>query len=92
MTSNDTRLSCQRCGSTDVIPKARVVDRGDYGADFGNIRIGVARKPHAAFFKGLEHADVWARVCGECGFVELFVDDARAIYRAYTDSRRADQA
>lgn len=79
-------LSCPKCGSTKIIPGARVIDRGDMGADFGNVQVGAARRPHK-LFKLQEKADVYARVCGACGFTELFVADPTAIYEAYLQSQ-----
>jgi uncharacterized OB-fold protein len=81
-------MTCAKCGSTKVIPRARVIDRGDYSADVGNVRVGVARKPQAWIFKGQEKADIYARLCGACGYAELFVEDAAAIFRAYEESRQ----
>jgi hypothetical protein len=84
----DTNLTCAKCGSAKVVPRARVIDRGDYSADIGNVQVGVSRKPFALIFKGHEKIDMFARVCGECGFTELFVDEPEAIYDAYAESQR----
>ena len=80
------KLSCSKCGSTKVVPRARVIDRGHFGADYGNVQVGAARRPQK-LFKLQEKVDVYARVCGECGFAEMFVDDPAAIYRAYAESQ-----
>jgi predicted nucleic-acid-binding Zn-ribbon protein len=81
-------MTCAKCGSTKIIPHARVIDRGDYSTDVGNVRLAVARNPQALVFKGLERVDSYARVCGECGFAELFVEDADSLYEAYVQSRQ----
>jgi len=83
----NSRTTCSKCGSDKVVPRARVIDRGDHHSESGNVRVGVARKPQALMFKGLERTDIWARVCGECGYTELFVEDARSIYQAYLESQ-----
>ena len=80
-------LACGKCGSTEVVPRARVIDRGHFGRDEGEVRVGVERKPMALMFRQKEVADLYARVCGKCGFVELFCDDAAAIYAAYQQGR-----
>jgi hypothetical protein len=49
--------------------------------------VAVARDPDAIFFTGEERIDTHARVCGECGFVELFAKDPRALYEAYLIAR-----
>ena len=84
----DTGMTCSKCGSNRVVPRARVIDRGDHSTDVGNVRLGVARKPEAIFFKAQEKVDLHARVCGECGYAELFVEDAGSIYDAYVESQR----
>ena len=81
-------VTCSKCGSSKVVPRARVIDRGHYDSESGNVRVGVARKPQALVFKALESSDVYARVCGECGYTELFVDDAGSIYEAYLQSQQ----
>ena len=80
-------MTCSKCGSSKVVPRARVIDRGDYSVDVGNVRLGVARKPRALLFKGQERADIYARLCGACGYAELFVEDAGSIYEAYLESQ-----
>ena len=82
-----TRTTCAKCGSERVVPRARVIDRGDYNSDSGNVRVGVERNPEALLFSRTEQTDISARICGECGYVELFVEDAAALYEAYAASR-----
>ena len=81
-----TDKKCVKCASTHVIPSARVIDRGDRNGTTLNLHVGVARKPDAFLFKGEEIAEVRARVCADCGHVELFTRDARSLYRAYLES------
>lgn len=78
--------TCARCGSSKIIPRARAVD-GDHGSTVGSLHVAVARDPDAIFFKGEERIDTYARVCGECGFVELFAKDPHALYEAYLIAR-----
>ena len=86
ITNMPTDASCSKCGSVKVVPRARLIDRGHFGADSGNIQVGAARRPQK-LFKLQEKVDVFARVCGECGFTELFVDDAPSVYEAYLESQ-----
>lgn len=80
-----TDKKCVKCDSTHVIPSARVLDH-DHDGSVLNLRIGVARKPDAFLFKGEEIAEVRARVCADCGHVELFTRGAKSLYRAYLES------
>ena len=85
-----TDLSCPKCGSTKIVPRARVIDRGHAGLDYGNVQVGAARRPYK-LFKLQEKADVHARVCGACGFTEMFVDDPASIYAAYLESQATNE-
>lgn len=80
---NETK--CAKCGSTHIVPSARVIDR-DYDGTTLGLCLGVARKPEAFLFKREELAEVRAQVCGDCGHVELFTKDARSLYKAYLES------
>lgn len=80
-----TDKQCVKCDSTHVIPSARVLDRDRNGSAL-SLHIGVARKPDAFLFKGEEIAEVRARVCADCGHVELFTRGGKSLYRAYLES------
>jgi predicted nucleic-acid-binding Zn-ribbon protein len=80
-----TDLSCAKCGSAKIVPRARVTElAGDYR---GEISVGVDERPEALVFKGNKHVNVHARVCGECGYSELYVDDPAGLYESYLKSR-----
>jgi hypothetical protein len=80
-------VTCARCGSSKIIPRARVIDHGHANLDFSNLHVSVERNPTALFFTGAEKVETFARICGECGFTELFADDPAALYEAYLASR-----
>ena len=81
-------LLCTRCGSDGVIPRLRVIDRGDDNARY-DLQVEVQRRPNALFFKRPERYTLWAQVCGTCGHSELYADAPSALYAAYL---RADAA
>jgi ribosomal protein S27AE len=76
------RLLCPRCSSGEVIPRVRVAERGDDNLRY-DLQVEVQRRPNAVLFKRPERADLTARVCGACGYTELYVDAPRALYTAY---------
>jgi hypothetical protein len=78
-------LLCLRCGSDQVIPRVRVVDR-DEGGTRQALQVEVQRRPNAMLFKRPERADITARVCAACGYAELYVDAPRALYSAYVQA------
>lgn len=79
-------LICAKCGSDRIVPNARVRDRGHLNSDAGNLTLIVYEKPDALLFKGAHQGELAARVCGDCGFTELFVEDAPELYDVYRQS------
>jgi hypothetical protein len=75
-------LLCSQCGSDEVMPRVRVVERGDDGARH-DLQVEMQRRPNAVFFKRPERSNVSARVCAACGKIELYADSPRALYGAY---------
>ena len=75
-------LRCRRCGSDEVMPRVRVAERGadDMRHD---LQVEVQRRPNALLFKRPHRADLTARVCGACGYAELYVDSPGALYTAF---------
>lgn len=80
--------TCAKCGSPRVVPNARLVDRvNEYGLHgYGGVQLIVDRRPAAMVFKQSERATLQARVCGACGFVEIYASDADALFDAYQAS------
>ena len=74
-------LLCRRCGSDEVMPRVRVVERGEDGYRH-DLQVEVQRRPNAMFFKRPERANLTARVCAACGHTELYVDAPGALYTA----------
>lgn len=73
-------LICTSCGSNEVIPRVRVVDRTDSG--YFDLQVEVQRRPNAMIFKGAVRSNVFAQLCGACGHLEFFADMPRALYTA----------
>jgi hypothetical protein len=75
-------VTCTRCGSNEVIPRVRVVDRGDSNGRY-DLQLEVYRRPNARVFKRAEYSNVFAQLCGACGHIELYADMPRALYATY---------
>ena len=75
-------LRCLRCGSEEVMPRVRVAERGDDNMRYA-LQVEVQRRPNAVLFKRPQRNDLTARVCGACGYAELYVDSPDALYTAY---------
>jgi predicted nucleic-acid-binding Zn-ribbon protein len=74
--------TCAKCDSDKIIPRARVMDKGDYGSE-GDLNIAIDGNPEAFLFKDRTRWSVSARVCGSCGFVEFYAANPETIYSAY---------
>ena len=75
-------LLCRRCGSEEVMPRVRVAERGadDMRHD---LQVEVQLRPNARFFKRPQRVDLTARVCGACGYTELYAESPDVLYMAY---------
>jgi hypothetical protein len=76
---------CSKCGSTKIIPNAWIPSVGR-GSD-GRLRVAVDAKPDALIFKERQYAVLLADICGDCGHVELRVQDYRSLYNHYLQSK-----
>jgi predicted RNA-binding Zn-ribbon protein involved in translation (DUF1610 family) len=70
---------CPHCGSDKLIPNALV-------CEVQSVRVIVMSDPNAILFKGRESEEVTARVCGNCGFVQLFAKNPAVLYSVYQQS------
>lgn len=78
-------LACVRCDSTRMIPDQIVEDRSDHGG--GELHTVVYAHPNAWIFKNALRGRLRADICGDCGHVELRVEDPGALYEHYRNSR-----
>ena len=76
---------CSKCESGDIIRDGAVFDM-DRGMTF-NLQAGFMARPGAVFFKGRTYNSVRATICGNCGFVELFVEDPKGLFAEYRNAR-----
>lgn len=78
------RYQCPKCGSSKIIPEARVVDQGEYSN--GHLCVEICGAPDAVIFKDRLRGHLTAIICGECGHVELQVENPHALYEKYRQS------
>ncbi len=77
-------MLCTKCGSDKMIPKAVLWDQGQSSNQ--RLNVIVERHPEALLFRGTTMSQLYAHVCGECGFTEIFADNPQELYRAYLES------
>jgi hypothetical protein len=76
---------CIKCGSKKIVPEATVTgSSGEYSGD--KLTVEVVNNPEAAFFRGIEYFVTKARLCGDCGYIELFASNPDEIYAQYLSS------
>jgi len=77
---------CSKCGSTKTIPMVNIMDQGQHSDGTLKATVGYTN-PEAWLFKGAVYAQLKATICGDCGFVELCVDDPAKVYEDYLKTR-----
>jgi len=79
--------TCPKCESGKIVPRAHVLDRGERSVDVGYLRVSVERKPEAWLFTGAVKSNVYATICGACGYTEFYIEDPADVYSAYVESQ-----
>ena len=78
-------MTCSRCGSGEVIPKASLRDHTGLALDT-ELRVEVAP---GGLLTWPVRADLHARICGRCGYAELFVERPAELYTAFRAAQKA---
>lgn len=76
---------CVKCQSDQVVPDLRIFDAQGH---YIRLSVSVDEHPDAMVFKGAHPAPLHARLCGSCGAVELYVDNAAELYAVYVATQR----
>lgn len=78
--------TCSKCQSEKIMPRVRVEVGAAY-ASVGGVIAVVDENPEAMLMKGSHEGAMYARLCGECGFAEFFVENPRELYEVYKRSQ-----
>lgn len=68
-----TTGKCPKCGKTEIVEDARMIDHGHAGIQ-QDMTIATYKQPKAILFKGKQTTTVSAWLCISCGFIELYAD------------------
>jgi ribosomal protein S27AE len=82
------RRVCSKCGSQEVIPDVRIIDRG-HGNSRRDLEVEVYESPDALIFKGTHAGTLIASICGRCGYTELCVSNPGELLEVYRRNKRA---
>jgi predicted nucleic-acid-binding Zn-ribbon protein len=72
---------CPKCQGTVIVQGVRVLDRG-HGNTVRDLSVAVYAKPDAWMFRGEVKGELWACVCGVCGYTELYATNLDELVRA----------
>lgn len=73
-------MPCAKCGSEATIDGVRILERhGDIGEHKADLSAVAYNDPGAVFLKGEVATPIVGRVCGDCGYLELYVVDPGAL-------------
>jgi len=76
--------SCVKCGSGEVIPNVRAIYRGELNRD---LELRIEADPGAVLFTEPAYTTMGARVCGSCGYTELYAADPASLLEAWRKSQ-----
>ena len=74
-------MECTKCGSDRVMPDIQIFDQGQHSD--GQLKARIDTNPKAFLFKGTITSRLRGRICGDCGFVELFVEQPDKLFEAW---------
>lgn len=75
--------TCRQCGSTNIIPQLPLLD----GAG-RKVTVETLGKPEAWVFQDAVHGTINARICGACGYTELWTSQFRELYEKHQKSTK----
>ena len=84
-TTRHNGLRCPKCGSSKIIPKARVIAHREH---FGDVQVIVYGNPDALIFTDPLYGKLMAEICGDCGHVEWRVENAEELYDHYRQAAK----
>lgn len=76
------RTNCSKCQSTKMIPNVHIRDYGDHMSN-NQLSVEIYEDPEAMIFKGTHEGALHARICGDCGYTELYVENPQELYLVY---------
>ncbi len=81
-------MDCSKCGSDKIIPDVKIIDHG-YMDSKHDLSIEFNKNPGAWLFKGTQKGTLFANICGQCGHVELSVNNPEELWDLYIKNQKA---
>ena len=80
---------CPKCQGTVIVQGVRVLDRNRSSVQ--DLTVAVYANPDAWMFKGEVTGELWACVCGACGYTELYATNLDELVRAAAQRQARDE-
>ncbi len=77
---------CSECGSENLMPNLKIVDNGHACMKY-DLAVELHGNPDAWIRKDTRKGVLMATVCGQCGKVDLSVDNPRELWEVYKRGR-----
>ena len=77
--------TCAKCGSNKIMNNLKITDFGHMN-EKKNLSIHVQTTDRMFFNKSVK-SEIRAKVCGNCGFVELAVNNPQELWAAYLQQK-----
>jgi|SRR6185295_248897 predicted nucleic-acid-binding Zn-ribbon protein len=77
---------CVKCASKDIIDEAEIIDTGQYSYE-STLSARIYRNPGGFVFPGRVNSTILSRICGSCGYVELYLQNPRAFLEVAKGAR-----
>jgi len=74
-------MACPKCGSDVLIEGVRMIDMADYNIPL-DLTVRVETNPGAMLFKNAVSDKVEVKVCGGCGFMEMYAQSPQRLLAA----------
>jgi DNA-directed RNA polymerase subunit M/transcription elongation factor TFIIS len=79
-------IKCAKCGSDKIIPRVPMIDKGHYSVP-EDLTIQICENPDALIFKSKHTGKLHAMICGNCGYVETYIDNQEELYSTYINAK-----
>ncbi|MEH1853769.1 MAG: hypothetical protein V7L11_19330 [Nostoc sp.] len=77
------QMVCLKCGSSDIIPNVSIVTQSGYP-----LQVEFYNNPKAFIFKGTHSGTLKAYICGQCGYTEMYVNNAQYLLNYYRKNQK----
>ena len=81
-----SKLVCPKCSSDKILP--RIVINEHNQIKVYPLVVAIEKDPKAFIFKNPIESNLLAQVCGECGYVEFYVDSPKRLWSAYQSRKK----